>query len=121
MAICMSIGLVACGSGEEKLQAYAEKVQNEIEASGMVSGDQMDISITAEDNVLIYTYVLKDVPEDSDLEAIQESIEKGLEAQESTYVDMLPQIKKESQVKDVMLRLDYVTIDGDKIFTKEYK
>lgn len=99
-----------------KIASESERILKESE-QGKALLQTMDISITAEGNVMVYKYTLKDLAStDPGMDTMKSSLEEALKAQESTLQSQLKIVQASSGIKDASFRIEYYGNDGELLF-----
>lgn len=77
----------------------------------------MDISITGEDNKLIYTFSYLEMEK---MDGMSEAIEQQLAAQEETFKTVAKSIKAAVNVENPVVVVTYVDANGEEIYSQEF-
>lgn len=108
-------------TSNSKLATLAKEAEASIKNSNL-SEDMlklMDISITAENNVLVYRYSYKDIDSSLDTSLIKEAIEDGFGALDSQMESTLKLVQ--AAADGATIRVEYLTNDGEIIIARDYK
>jgi|GEM_PF-3302978 len=100
------------------VQEVVAEANKEIDSLKEVFADTMEIAITAKGTAVVYTYTyVIDIP---DVDAVADALESSLEAQSAVFEGIVDALKSEG-VKEGSVIIEYLTKDGEMIYTIEYK
>ncbi|MCI8465314.1 MAG: DUF4854 domain-containing protein [Lachnospiraceae bacterium] len=98
--------------------ANSAEVQKELEAQKKsLSGSGMDITITGEENKLIYTFIYEEL---ENQEGMAEALEQGMEAEKATFVNVAKSIKLAVDTDNPVVVVRYVDAKGEEIYSAEF-
>ncbi len=126
MVVCacllvLAMGLTACGGGKfSSIKEYLEsdEVQSQLdEVMKQVQGSGMEMTVTAEDNKLVYTYKFTDMDK---TDGMAEQLESGVEAQASTFTQTATELKSVVDVDNPIVTVTYVDRNGVVIYTRDF-
>lgn len=122
LSLVMALSIAACGGKAGSVQDYLDKpeVKSQLDAAlSALEGTGMNMTVSGEDNKLIYTYTFETQLDDAD-GTISAGLEEGMKAQESTFKNIAKSLKDEIKVKDPVVVIKYLNADGSEIYTVEY-
>ncbi len=120
----LMLGTTACGNNqdsEDSMEKYvkSDEVQSTIETLKESLGSTLDIDIKGEDNKLIYEYAYTSQIED--VESAKSTLDSGLEAQKTTFVNVANSLKDAVDVENPVVVVRYLNADGTLITEAEYE
>mgnify|MGYP002529432244 CR=1 FL=1 len=125
LSLCLS--MAACGGKKESssdgnstaLEEYISESQSQIdEMSSALEGQGMDLSVEVRGNSLAYVYQF--TTDVGDTETIKSGLEQSMSAMEETFNTLLSQVKEEVSETESMI-VEYLDMDGNVIYSKEFK
>jgi hypothetical protein len=116
MVSCLFVG---CNkSPEAVVQEVVAEANKEIDSLKEAFADTMDIAITAKGTAVVYTYTyVVDIP---DIDAVATALESSVDSQSAVFEGVVDALKS-AGAKEGSVILEYLTKDGEMIYTKEYK
>lgn len=121
IVLCVAFCFAVVGCGNKKtVESYLNSIQDEITQMEEQYKDMgMELSVTAKDNSLIYTYKYTiDLGDAAD--QVAASLEQAMETLKPTFEAILKSLKSEiPSAESVVVR--YLDKDGKELYTKEYK
>lgn len=125
LSLCLS--MAACGDKKEPssdgnntaLEEYISESQSQIdEMSSALEGQGMNLSVEVRGNSLAYVYQF--TTDVGDTETIKSGLEQSMSAMEETFNTLLSQVKEEVSETESMI-VEYLDMDGNVIYSKEFK
>lgn len=116
----LGLSLIACGKKFSSVADYvkSDEVQEVItDLSSSLDGTGMSIDITADGDKMVYTYKYDSIEK---ADGMAEQLESGIEAQASTFQETADELKKLCKASNPTLVIEYVDMNGDVIYTKEF-
>lgn len=127
MLMLVVIAAASCGSGKQfsTIDDYAksESVQSQIESIKDSFSDTLNVNVYGEGNTLVYEYKYINQIDDSVLSATKSALDKAIESQKSTFVDVakvIPTLVDVSE-NDVEVAVRYINADGTLITESVFK
>ena len=100
-------------------EEFAE-VQSQMDS---LSTDELTMRVYGEGNTLVYEakYTEQlDLSDEAAMQSIQDALQSGLEAQESTYQTIADSLESELQLDDISIRVIYLNQDGTEIYRHDF-
>lgn len=122
LSLVMALSIAACGGKAGNVQDYLNKPEVKSQLDALIDSMKdagMNMTVTGEDNKLIYTYTFETQLDDAD-GTISAGLEEGMKAQESTFKNIAKSLKDEIKVKDPVVVIKYLNADGSELYTVEY-
>ncbi len=122
LSLVMALSIAACGGKAGSVQDYLDKpeVKSQLDATlSQLEGSGMSMTVTGEDNKLIYTYKFETQLDDAD-GSIKAGLEEGMASQEAAFKTIAKALKSEIKVKDPVVVIKYLNADDSELYTVEY-
>lgn len=101
----------------DKLNDFVNSIRNDVQK---LSNDTISADIVLRDNSLVYVYKYTNTYPEESLDIMKASFEKSLDSYNSTYTNLLTQLKQiDKNAKSVIL--EYYNGDGTLIYSKEFE
>lgn len=101
-----------------KEYAESEEVQSQLKSlEDTVKAGGMELTMTGEDNKFIYTYTFI---KDMNVEGVAAQLQKGLDAQASTFESVASALKLAVDVENPVVVVKYMNNDGTELYSQEF-
>lgn len=84
-----------------------------------MSGQGLDIDITAEGNKLVYTFAYQDL-QGADRDTVAAALEGAMDSMAATFEDIAAQLKDAVEQDDVSVEVRYLDDQGEELCTREF-
>lgn len=119
LILALMLAFAGCG-GPSTIQEYVESsedAQQEIADTEKSSGCDIDIK----DNTMTITYKYDDTYSSDQVKAIKKEMEKMVPDMVDELDDSMDELKEESGIDDISMKMVFLNGDGSEIYSKEFK
>lgn len=129
-AVFMLCGLCACGGkeyatvsgGAKKYESVSDYVNSinrsyQIYEKEISGDDDVEVQITAEGDVMVYTFRFEDMEKSDEL---SEALESELAKEDKTFLDAADEIRQYVNVETATVEVRYVDRKDELVYSKKY-
>lgn len=116
----MGLSMIACGKKYSSVADYvkSDEVKEVLSTfETQLAGTGMSIDITADGDKMVYTYKFDDIEKSAEMTS---ALEESIKAEDATFQDTANEIKKVVKAKSPSVVIEYVDMNDEVIFSKEY-